>query len=32
MGVPKPEYEVAPQEQVPVKRENAPSKAPTPSG
>ena len=31
MGVPKPEYDVAPQEQVPVKRENAPSKAPTPS-
>ena len=31
MGVPKPEYDVAPQEQVPVKRENAPGKAPTPS-
>jgi dipeptidyl aminopeptidase/acylaminoacyl peptidase len=31
MGVPKPEYEVAPQEQVPVKRENAPGKVPTPS-
>ena len=31
LGVPKPEYEVAPHEQVPVKRENAPGKAPTPS-
>jgi dipeptidyl aminopeptidase/acylaminoacyl peptidase len=31
MGVPKPEYEVAPQDQVPIKRENAPGKAPTPT-
>lgn len=30
MGLAKPEYDVAPQE-VPIKRENAPGKAPTPS-
>ena len=31
MGAPKPEYEVAPQEEVPIRHENAPEKAPTPS-
>ena len=30
MGLPKPEYEVAPQEEVPIKPENVPGKAPTP--
>jgi dipeptidyl aminopeptidase/acylaminoacyl peptidase len=31
MGAPKPEYEVAPREEVPIRHENAPEKAPTPS-
>jgi dipeptidyl aminopeptidase/acylaminoacyl peptidase len=31
MGAPKPEYEIAPQEEVPIRHENAPEKAPTPS-
>jgi dipeptidyl aminopeptidase/acylaminoacyl peptidase len=30
MGVPKPEYEVAPQEEVPGKKSNVPGKQPTP--
>ena len=30
MGVPKPEYEVAPKEEVPVKRESAEQKPPRP--
>jgi dipeptidyl aminopeptidase/acylaminoacyl peptidase len=31
MGAPKPEYEVAPREEVPIRHENAPEKAPTAS-
>ena len=31
MGAAKPEYEVAPQQEGPIKHENAPGKAPTPS-
>jgi dipeptidyl aminopeptidase/acylaminoacyl peptidase len=31
MGAPKPEYKVAPQEEVPIRHENAPEKASTPS-
>ena len=29
MGVPKPEYEVAPQEEAPVRKGNVPAKQPT---
>ena len=32
LGVSKPEYEVAPKEEVPIKPGNSPEKAPTPSG
>jgi dipeptidyl aminopeptidase/acylaminoacyl peptidase len=31
MGVPKPEYEVAPQQEVPIRHDSAPGKQPTPS-
>jgi hypothetical protein len=30
MGIPKPEYDVAPQEEVPGKKGSAPGKQPTP--
>jgi dipeptidyl aminopeptidase/acylaminoacyl peptidase len=30
MGIPKPEYEVAPQQEVPIKKGNSPGKQPTP--